>query len=368
MKKLIALLLAAVLLSFTAVSVAEGIIGGPGPMFVYTENGKGLNVRSAPVKEDNIIGSLPYGSQVDVTEFNGEWATIRWGDTYAYVQSRFLQWYQPKAKPTPAPEPAPTEDPDWREEEQKEAELRSETPVDSLLLQVQASRVSGWVNMRIEPSQETRRVEALADGTELVAYAETTNWYHVTNPATGNTGYIHKNYVVVVPVPVPSPVVDEVTRIGTLNVNGEFQLQCKIPDGYKLQVMSAPGSKIIASLNPDDVNRPQMILNIAYSEMYANVERLNDLSEEEMNTLKASFTDLNEVAFSEAVTAAGTKLLIARETGSDEDFVSIITLYKGYSVEFLLAPNQDAAQPVLTDAQVQTAIDFLSDLNFIPAN
>ena len=99
-----------------------------------------------------------------------------------------------------------------------------------------------------------------------------------------------------------------------------------------------------------------------------NGKGLNDLSEEEMNTLKASFTDLNEVAFSETVTAAGTKLLIARETGSDEDFVSIITLYKGYSVEFLLAPNQDAAHPVLTDAQVQTAIDFLSNLNFIPAN
>lgn len=359
MKKLIALLLAAVLLSFTAVSVAEGIIGGPGPMFVYTENGKGLNVRSAPVKEDNIIGSLPYGSQVDVTEFNGEWATIRWGNSYAYVQSRFLQWYQPEAKPTPAP----TDDPD-----SGEAELRNEVPINSLLLQVQASRVSGWVNLRIAPSQETRRVEALTDGTELVAFAETPNWYHVTNPATGNTGYIHKNYVVIVPVPAPSPVVDEVTRIGTLNVNGEFQLQCKVPEGYKLQVMSARGSKIVASLTSDDVSRPQMILNVAYSEMYANVERLNDLSEEEMNTLKASFTDLNEVAFSETETTSGTKLLIARETGSDEDFVSIITLYKGYSVEFLLAPNQDAAQPVLTDAQVQTAIDFLSNLNFIPAN
>ena len=364
MKKLIAILLAVVLLSFTAVSVAEGIIGGPGVMFVYTENGKGLNVRSTPAKEDNIIGSLPYGSKVDVTEFNGEWATIRWGDTYAYVQSRFLKWYQPEAKPTPAP----TEDPGSREEEQKEAELRSEVPVDSLLLQAQAPRASGWVNLRIAPSKETRRVEALPDGTELVAYAETTNWYHVTNPATGNTGYIHKKYVTIVPVPVPSPVVDEVTRIGTLNVNGEFQLQCKVPEGYKLQVMSARGSKIVASLTSDDVNRPQMILNIAYSEMYANVERLNDLSEEEMNTLKASFTDQNEVTFSETTTASGTRLLIARETGSDEDFVSIITLYKGYSVEFLLAPNPDAAQPVLTDAQVQTAIDFLSNLEFIPAN
>lgn len=111
-----------------------------------------------------------------------------------------------------------------------------------------------------------------------------------------------------------------------------------------------------------------MILNIAFNEMYANVERMNDLTPEEIDTMKASYTDMNEVTFSEAETGAGTKLLIARETGSDEDFVSIITLYKGYSVEFLLAPNPDAAQPVLTDAQVQTAVDFLTNLEFIPAN
>lgn len=364
MKKLIALLLAAVLLSFTAVSLAGGIIGGPGTMYVCTENGKGLNVRSTPERADNIIGSLPYGAKVDVTDFLGDWCEIRWGDTYAYVQGRFLQWYKPDAKPTPKP----TEDPGKKEEEQKNAELRSETAIDSLRLLARATRASGWVNMRIEPSKETRRVEALADGTELIAYAETTNWYHVTNPATGNTGYVHKNYVTIAPVPIPAPVVDEATQIGTLNVNGEFLLQCKVPEGYKLQVMSARGSKIVASLSSEDVSKPQMILNIAFNEMYANVERMNDLTPEEIDTLKASYTDMNEVTFSEAETGAGTKLLIARETGSDEDFVSIITLYKGYSVEFLLAPNPDAAQPVLTDAQVQTAVDFLTNLEFIPAN
>ena len=93
----------------------------------------------------------------------------------------------------------------------------------------------------------------------------------------------------------------------------------------------------------------------------------NDLGEEQIAILKASFTEMNEVEFFDAETAAGTRLLVARETGSDEDFVSILTIYKGYSVEFDLFPNPNAAVQELTDAQIRTGIDFLSDLDFIPA-
>ena len=72
--------------------------------------------------------------------------------------------------------------------------------------------------------------------------------------------------------------------------------------------------------------------------------------------------------FSEAETAAGTKLLIARETGSDAALDRIRGLYKGYSVEFVLSPNPNAADQKLTDEQIQAGISFLSTLEFIPAN
>ena len=66
MKKLIALLLAGALMLFAVLSVsAEGKLG-LGNMFVYTENGKGLNVRSTPETGDNIIGSLKYGAEVKI--------------------------------------------------------------------------------------------------------------------------------------------------------------------------------------------------------------------------------------------------------------------------------------------------------------
>ena len=111
-----------------------------------------------------------------------------------------------------------------------------------------------------------------------------------------------------------------------------------------------------------------MMLTVAFNEMYAGVERMNDLSAEDMETLKASYSSMNEVTFSETETAAGTKLLVVREAGSDEDFVSIFSVYKGYSVEFVLSPNPKIANATLTDAQIQTAIDFLSNLEFVPAN
>ena len=363
MKKLISILAAVMLLLTLTVPFvsAEGGISGPSTMFVYTENGKTLNVRSTPETGDNIIGSLAYGAEVRVLSFEGNWARIAYQGGSAWVQSRFLQWYVPGPKPTPQPQPDP--DP---ETTQMYEELRSEAGIPQTAMQAAASRASGWVNMRVYPSKETARVQTCPDGARLIAFAETINWYHVTDPATGNSGYIRKDFLKI--VPVEQPRVDEDTQIGTLNVNGEFLLRGKIPEGYKLQVIAAQNTKVIAALVAEDVSRPQMLLTIAFDEMFADVERLNDLSAEEMETLKATFTDMNEVTFDEAETAAGTKLLIARETGSDEDFASIISLYKGYSVEFVLSPNPCAADQKLTDEQIQAGISFLSDLEFIPAN
>ena len=360
MKKIVSLLLILALL--LPLCATAQIIGGPGTMYVYTENGKGLNVRSAPVKGDNIIGSLAYGEEVYVLEFLDGWCRILWGSYGdAYVQSRFLQWYAPGPKPTAKPEPKPTTDPGKKKED---AELQSEVDIDPITLQVKASRSTGWVNVRTGPSAETNRIESCPDGTRLTAYGKTTNWYRIVDPSNGKAGYIHKNYVV--EVPSLKPVVEQTAQIGSLNVNGEFTLQCKIPDGYKLQVISARNTKIIATLTADDAQKPQMMLTVAFSELYADVERMNDLSAEDIELLKATYTEMNEVEFTEAVTSHGTKLLIAKEIGADEDFVSILSVYQGYSIEFVLSPNPDAVNKTLTEAQIQKSIDFLSDLDFIP--
>jgi hypothetical protein len=93
---------------------------------------------------------------------------------------------------------------------------------------------------------------------------------------------------------------------------------------------------------------------------------MNDLTDEDLAALEATFTDMNEVDISYRTTAYGTKLLVARETGADTDFVDIMSVYKGYFIEFVMSPSAQAANPVLTDAQIAMCVDFLSELDFVP--
>ena len=83
--------------------------------------------------------------------------------------------------------------------------------------------------------------------------------------------------------------------------------------------------------------------------------------------MEESFAEMNDVEISYKETAYGTKLLIAREVGDDTDFVDILSVYKGYSIEFVMSPNPNAKNQTLTDDQIQMCIDFLSELDFVEA-
>ena len=170
-------------------------------MYVYTDNGQGLNVRSSPFVGHNIIGVAPYGSQLEVIRFldNG-WACIQWDVfTEAYVQSRFLQWYEPESfKPTPAPTAAPTPtpyNPSYTDTlAQLNAEFRTARLVTPFVILVRPSRSSGWVNMRWAPSKDTEVLSTYRSGDKLTVIAETYTWYQVVDPDTEATGFIMKAY------------------------------------------------------------------------------------------------------------------------------------------------------------------------------
>ena len=130
-------------------------------------------------------------------------------------------------------------------------------------------------------------------------------------------------------------------------------------------MVNVQGSRIVASILSDDVEKPMLYLSIAYNELYSEVERMNDLSQEELALLEETFTEMNEVEISYKETAYGTKLMVAREVGSDTDFVDILTVYKGYDIEFVMTPNPEAKSQELTDDQVKMCVDFLSELDFV---
>ena len=151
-------------------------------------------------------------------------------------------------------------------------------------------------------------------------------------------------------------------------MNGEFELTCNLPEGYNLQVVNMKGTRIVASVLSEDMTRPQLYLSIDYDEAYGDVNRLNDLTDQDLALLEQSFTEMNQVDISYRQTGHGTKLLIARETGSDTDFVDILTIYKGYFIEFNMTPNPNAATHDLTEEQIGMCVDFLTDLDFNAIN
>lgn len=187
----------------TGTGVPGSIVPGTyDTMYVYTENGKSLNVRSTPYVGNNIIGYAPYRSSVQVIRFldNG-WACIAWYGGEAYVQSRFLQWYQPDpytpVTPTATPAPTATAEPYTATDTLAvlNAEFRTAKLVTPFSVTVRPSRASGWVNMRWAPSKDVEAIAQYRSGVKLTVIAETQSWYQVVDPDTESTGFIMKAYV-----------------------------------------------------------------------------------------------------------------------------------------------------------------------------
>ena len=107
------------------------------------------------------------------------------------------------------------------------------------------------------------------------------------------------------------------------------------------------------------------MLIISFLEEYADVERLNELTEEEMLELVDDDPTLSEdIRIME--TDYGTKVMILRAKDPRDDFACFVTLYKGYEVGLNLFPGTGSSG-TLTDEQITQAMKFLSDLDFIPA-
>ena len=203
-KRLISLALIAMLAAMLIPSLAFADYYGT--QWVYTDNGKSLNVRSAPTTGNNIIGSLPSGAEVTVVKmYDNGWAQILWEQNQygefgvAYVQRRFLVNHKPSSLPTPVqPTPAPASGAAdlAKAFSEMNAEFASARQVTAPYIVVaRPARASGWVNLRWAPTTEAERIATCKQGKELVVIAELKNWYQVQDPATGMIGFISKQYV-----------------------------------------------------------------------------------------------------------------------------------------------------------------------------
>ena len=371
----------------SAVPVTQAAEWGYTEMYVKTDNGKSLTVREKPNNKSKSLGNVKYGEMVLVDwsyAGNDGWVKIVWDSSKGgegYIQARYLvntqpePYHKPTKKPsTPKPTkkpstPKPTKSPEDIKKEQEELnrELKSEKEVEPYYIEVRPQRSTGWINFRVGPSTITSKITSYAAGKELIVLAETRNWYRARDPETNKIGYIYKSLTAKLNKKlVTAEPVDGTTKLGRLTVNGEFDLTCKLPEGYSIQVVSVRGQSIIAAITSEDITKPQLYLSIAYDELYGEVGRMNELTDEDLAVLESSFTSEYQVEIEYRETAYGTKLLVAREVGDDTDFVDILSIYKGYLVEFNMTPNPKVANQALTEEQIRMCIDFLTDVNFVP--
>jgi uncharacterized protein YgiM (DUF1202 family) len=160
--------------------------------YVYTENGKGLNVRSAP--NGDIIGELNYGEEVKVYGIiNDTWAMIHFmNDEPGYVNVRFLIDIKPEELQKLMEEELDNVTGDPMTD--IEAEFASAVDVEDYKITARPARVTSVVNMRWIPSETGRIIAQYKATEELVVLKELKYYLQGQDPDTGDVGYIHKKF------------------------------------------------------------------------------------------------------------------------------------------------------------------------------
>ena len=156
----------------------------------------------------------------------------------------------------------------------------------------------------------------------------------------------------------------EKTELGKLNVKGQFTIKIgELPEGYTVNETIEDEFGIVTLI--DAPQKAAIILSITFDEMFADVERMNDLDAEKMDWLKSTWTEeFEKVEFEEKETEYGTKLLVVRMFFDDGTMMgSVFTVYKGYMLELDIIPD---GTDLVTEENIQAVVKFLSDMDFVP--
>ena len=150
-------------------------------------------------------------------------------------------------------------------------------------------------------------------------------------------------------------------EFGTVDANGLYRLTGALPEGYEVSIEIAEEGLLHGVLQHPDSTKPVIAFTIVFEETYAEVERMNDLSQEDLDFLVSTFDSPEEVTYTE--TAYGTKLMCVSTQLENWDYLTILTIYKGYMIELNMFAGT-GTDGHLTKEQEKVAIDFLSDMNF----
>lgn len=183
----ILLCLVALLTSLVAPALA---MPGDHAYYVYTSNGKSLNLRESPSTKAAVIGHIPYGAEVNVVKLeDSQWANITWNGLNGYVQRRYLM----DTKPSTSASTTAVDDPVLDEELKS---IYSGFTAQDYDVMLRANTPGNYVNLRWGPSTKIAVQERVTDGASLHVLAQNKHWAQVYNPETGAVGFMYRSYLV----------------------------------------------------------------------------------------------------------------------------------------------------------------------------
>lgn len=157
----------------------------------------------------------------------------------------------------------------------------------------------------------------------------------------------------------------EKAELGKLTVGNVFTIKYgELPEGYVMDSIDENDLGLSALITgPGDIG---IVVTITYDDLYSEVERLNDLPDEELEVIKSTFTEeFENVTFDIRETDYGTKLLVTTITFDDGSIVGdVFTIYQGYDVELYIFPT---GQETVREEVLVNMVKFLSDMDFVPA-
>ena len=201
---IMAVMTAVLMIMPAAVAEDDSTPDSAGYYYVYTENGKGLNVRATPGGE--IVGSLKYGTRIycyyrdggngwALIDYNYNMPGVGYGTYACFLSSRYLRKSKPPARSSGSSSSSSSKaSADPATEINKE--FRSAKKVEPFAVSVRPSRASGWVNLRWAPSKSAEVMATYKANDKLLVIKEMDNWYQVEDQDTGDVGFISKQFTV----------------------------------------------------------------------------------------------------------------------------------------------------------------------------
>ena len=192
MKKAITVILAIALLAALALpAVADA--------FTLYVTQSGVRVYAKKSTSAKVYHKLSRGQKVLIEKKSGSWYAIlvedpEGGQTLGWIQAKYLSTTKPsrKKKSSQSTTAAVTSS-SAKEIERVLGTMREVEPYDA---EVVTKTEKGTVALRRKPTQAGQLIIHLANGTALRVLAEGEDWFQVTEPASGRTGYMASRYIV----------------------------------------------------------------------------------------------------------------------------------------------------------------------------